>query len=68
MSHDPEYRIRALEALNRLPVIERTVYCLSAIDDMSVAAIAARMGLTMTAVEQALARALVALGKAIEDG
>ncbi|UIJ47458.1 hypothetical protein LZK98_17455 [Sphingomonas cannabina] len=67
---DDERRAALRAALDRLPLWPREVYCLSAVEGLGHAAIAARLGIDMGEVERRLAEAIVLIGAqlAASDG
>lgn len=64
MTHD---RTRLLAALDTLPHRPRTVYLLSAVDDLSCADIAFRLGEPVPVIEAALVEALALLDARLNE-
>lgn len=61
-------RERARAALDALPMDQRAVYLLSALDGLDQNAVAFRLGLTVGEVQTILAAALVAIDRQLRDG
>lgn len=68
MQVDDRAKRRLRRALDRLPMLQRVVYLLCAMDGVDHAGVAFRLGISTLAVETYLADALVQIGTAMQDG
>ena len=61
-----QLRRRYRKAVSTLPDVQRTVFSLHRVDDLSIAEIAARLHISTPEVEQHLAAALLAIATAVD--